>query len=68
MRDRASFTASARHRPFARRAAFWLAAAAPASATHPDDAKKLLDYLASPQAQPVVRATGLDSVAASPAP
>lgn len=67
MRDRTSFTASARHRPFARRAAFWLAAA-PASATLPDDAKKLLDYLASPQAQPVVHATGLDSVAASPAP
>ncbi|MEN2473387.1 substrate-binding domain-containing protein [Burkholderia sp. GS2Y] len=39
----------------------------PVSADHPDDAKKLLDYLASPQAQPVVRATGLDSVTMSPA-
>ena len=56
MRDRASFTASARLRPFARRAALWLAAA-----------KKLLGYLASPQAQPVVHATGLGSVAVSPA-
>ncbi|WP_226800336.1 substrate-binding domain-containing protein [Burkholderia sp. Z1] len=39
----------------------------PVGADHPDDAKKLLDYLASPQAQPVVRATGLDSVTMSPA-
>ena len=39
----------------------------PVGAAHPDDAKKLLDYLASPQAQPVVHATGLDSVTASPA-
>ncbi|WP_126282809.1 substrate-binding domain-containing protein [Burkholderia stagnalis] len=37
----------------------------PVGADHPDDAKKLLDYLASPQAQPVVRATGLDSVTAN---
>jgi molybdate transport system substrate-binding protein len=36
----------------------------PVGAQHPDDAKKLLDYLASPQAQPVVQATGLDSVTA----
>ncbi|QTD92302.1 substrate-binding domain-containing protein [Burkholderia anthina] len=39
----------------------------PVGAAHPDDARKLLDYLASPQAQPVVHATGLDSVASSPA-
>ncbi|WP_412024108.1 substrate-binding domain-containing protein [Burkholderia cepacia] len=39
----------------------------PVGADHPDDAKKLLDYLASPQAQPAVRATGLDSVTMSPA-
>ncbi|WP_249744888.1 substrate-binding domain-containing protein [Burkholderia pyrrocinia] len=38
----------------------------PVGAAHPDDAKKLLDYLASPQAQPVVQATGLDSVTMSP--
>ncbi|MFJ1208479.1 substrate-binding domain-containing protein [Burkholderia pyrrocinia] len=38
----------------------------PVGADHPDDAKKLLDYLASPQAQPVVQATGLDSVTMSP--
>lgn len=37
----------------------------PVGADHPDDAKQLLDYLASPQAQPVVRATGLDSVTAN---
>ncbi|CAN0624736.1 Aconitate isomerase [Burkholderia multivorans] len=34
----------------------------PAGAQHPDGAKRLLDYLASRQAQPVVQATGLDSV------
>ncbi|VWD00363.1 substrate-binding domain-containing protein [Burkholderia lata] len=39
----------------------------PVGADHPDEAKKLLDYLASPQAQPAVRATGLDSVTMSPA-
>lgn len=39
----------------------------PVGAAHPDDARKLLDYLASQQAQPVVHATGLDSVASSPA-
>ncbi|MGS0893921.1 substrate-binding domain-containing protein [Burkholderia stagnalis] len=38
----------------------------PVGADHPDDARKLLDYLASPQAQPVVQATGLDSVTMSP--
>jgi molybdate transport system substrate-binding protein len=35
----------------------------PVNAKHPEEAKKLLDYLASPQAQPVVQSTGLDSVA-----
>ncbi|WP_241025235.1 substrate-binding domain-containing protein [Burkholderia sp. Ac-20384] len=39
----------------------------PVAADHPGEAKKLLDYLASPQAQPAVRATGLDSVTMSPA-
>ncbi|KAF1039661.1 MAG: Aconitate isomerase [Burkholderia lata] len=39
----------------------------PVGADHPEEAKKLLDYLASPQAQPAVRATGLDSVTMSPA-
>lgn len=39
----------------------------PVGADHPEDAKKLLDYLASPQAQATVRATGLDSVTMSPA-
>ncbi|WP_423368079.1 substrate-binding domain-containing protein [Burkholderia sp. LMG 32019] len=39
----------------------------PVGADHPEEAKKLLDYLASPQAQPIVRATGLDSVTMSPA-
>lgn len=34
----------------------------PVGAAHPENARKLLDYLASPQAQPVVQATGLDSV------
>ncbi|WP_241301390.1 substrate-binding domain-containing protein [Burkholderia stabilis] len=38
----------------------------PVGADHPEAAKKLLDYLASPQAQPVVKATGLDSVTMSP--
>ncbi|WP_431824696.1 substrate-binding domain-containing protein [Burkholderia sp. F1] len=38
------------------------AGAIPVGAAHPENARKLLDYLASPQAQPVVRATGLDSV------
>ena len=39
------------------------AAAVPKGAEHPAEAKKLLQYLASPAAQPDVRATGLDSVA-----
>jgi molybdate transport system substrate-binding protein len=39
----------------------------PVGADHPDEAKKLLDFLASPQAQPAVQATGLDSVTMSPA-
>lgn len=39
------------------------AAAIPKGAEHPAEAKKLLQYLASPGAQPDVRATGLDSVA-----
>ncbi|VWC23515.1 substrate-binding domain-containing protein [Burkholderia lata] len=39
----------------------------PVDADHPEEAKKLLDFLASPQAQPAVRATGLDSVTMSPA-
>jgi len=34
----------------------------PIHAAHPAQAKALLDYLASPAAQPVVRDTGLDSV------
>lgn len=38
----------------------------PVGADHPEAAKNLLDYLASPQAQPVVKATGLDSVTMSP--
>lgn len=38
----------------------------PVGADHPEAAKKLLDYLAAPQAQPVVKATGLDSVTMSP--
>lgn len=38
------------------------AAGIPINADHPDEAKKLLAYLASPDAQPTVRATGLDSV------
>lgn len=38
------------------------AAGIPENAEHPAEAKKLLDYLASPEAQPKVRSTGLDSV------
>ncbi|CAB3755173.1 molybdenum ABC transporter substrate-binding protein [Burkholderia sp. MSh2] len=40
----------------------------PVGAEHPAQAKKLLDYLASPQAQPAVQATGLDPVPTSPTP
>jgi molybdate transport system substrate-binding protein len=40
------------------------AAGIPVGAQHPKEAKALLDYLASPAAQPEVRSTGLDSVAA----
>ena len=38
------------------------AAGIPVNAEHPEHAKALLQYLASPQAQPVVQSTGLDSV------
>lgn len=38
------------------------AAGIPKNADHPVEAKKLLTYLASPEAQTTVRATGLDSV------
>ncbi len=38
------------------------AAGIPVGAAHPAQAKALLDYMASAQAQPVVTATGLDSV------
>ncbi|WAH60527.1 substrate-binding domain-containing protein [Pseudomonas silvicola] len=38
------------------------AAGIPVGAPHPREAKALLDYLASPQAQSVVTGTGLDSV------
>ncbi|WP_226505700.1 MULTISPECIES: substrate-binding domain-containing protein [Pseudomonas] len=38
------------------------AAAIPANAPHPKEAKALLDYLSSPQVQAQVRDTGLDSV------
>ena len=38
------------------------AAGIPSNAEHPQQARALLDYLASPKAQPVVQATGLDSV------
>ncbi|MGX5795148.1 substrate-binding domain-containing protein [Pseudomonas sp. E2-15] len=38
------------------------AAGIPVNAEHPDQAKALLQYLASPEAQPVVQSTGLDSV------
>jgi molybdate transport system substrate-binding protein len=40
------------------------AAGIPAGAQHPKEAKALLDYLASPNVQPEVTSTGLDSVAA----
>jgi molybdate transport system substrate-binding protein len=40
------------------------AAGIPAGAKHPDEARALLRYLASPQVQDSVRATGLDPVAA----
>jgi ABC-type glycerol-3-phosphate transport system substrate-binding protein len=35
----------------------------PVGAKHPDEARALLRFLASPAAQPTVRKTGLDSVA-----
>lgn len=38
------------------------AAGIPVNAEHPKQAKALLDYLASPEVQPTVKATGLDSV------
>jgi molybdate transport system substrate-binding protein len=38
------------------------AAGIPVNAEHPAQAKALLQYLASPEAQPVVQSTGLDSV------
>jgi len=38
------------------------AAGIPVGAQHPAEAKALLDYMASAQAQPDVKATGLDSV------
>ena len=38
------------------------AAGIPVGAQHPDQAKALLDFLASPGVQPEVRSTGLDSV------
>lgn len=40
------------------------AAGIPVNAEHPNEAKALLDYLASPAAQPAVTSTGMDSVAA----
>jgi molybdate transport system substrate-binding protein len=40
------------------------AAGIPVGARHPQEAKALLDYLASPGAQAAVRSTGLDSVVA----
>jgi molybdate transport system substrate-binding protein len=40
------------------------AAGIPVGAKHPQEAKALLDYLASPDAQATVKATGMDSVAA----
>ncbi|KXV16138.1 molybdenum ABC transporter substrate-binding protein [Caballeronia megalochromosomata] len=40
------------------------AAGIPVGAQHPKEAKALLDYLASPEVQPEVRSTGLDSVTA----
>ena len=38
------------------------AAGIPVNAEHPTQARALLHYLASPEAQPVVQSTGLDSV------
>ncbi|MBV4478986.1 substrate-binding domain-containing protein [Pseudomonas khavaziana] len=38
------------------------AAGIPVNAEHPEEAKALLQFMASPQAQPVVQSTGLDSV------
>jgi molybdate transport system substrate-binding protein len=38
------------------------AAGIPVNAEHPAQAKALLQYMASPEAQPVVQSTGLDSV------
>ncbi|KRP73628.1 substrate-binding domain-containing protein [Pseudomonas paralactis] len=38
------------------------AAGIPVNAEHPDEAKALLEFMASPQAQPAVQSTGLDSV------
>ncbi|WP_269509012.1 substrate-binding domain-containing protein [Burkholderia sp. IMCC1007] len=40
------------------------AAGIPVGAQHPAEAKALLDYLASPDVQPAVKSTGLDSVVA----
>jgi molybdate transport system substrate-binding protein len=40
------------------------AAGIPVGAQHPNEAKALLDYLASPEVQPAVTSTGLDSVTA----
>jgi molybdate transport system substrate-binding protein len=40
------------------------AAGIPVGAQHPKEAKALLDYLASPDVQPEVKSTGLDSVTA----
>jgi molybdate transport system substrate-binding protein len=40
------------------------AAGIPVGAKHPDEARALLHYLASPQAQDTVRASGLDPIAA----
>ncbi len=40
------------------------AAGIPVGAQHPEEAKALLDYLASPDVQPDVKSTGLDSVTA----
>ncbi len=37
-------------------------AGVPVNAKHPQEAKALLQFMASPQAQPVVQSTGLDSV------
>jgi molybdate transport system substrate-binding protein len=39
------------------------AAGIPVNAEHPVEAKKLLEYLVSPEAQAVVKSTGLDPVA-----